>query len=173
MAFVAGVENSSTSRDREAGFTGWLAANGLAPPLRAVGHYTMEGAAAAARALLSRPDRPTPFLRQRPHGLRDHGGGAHEFGLRIPRNLSLVGFDDVGAARWRSFDLTSFSQPVERMVDLAVDAILALIEKPEQPPHRLIAEGELVVRGSSRLPPTGVEQVEDRRVWRSPTRKNP
>ncbi len=173
MAFVAGVENSSTSRDREAGFSGWLAAHGLAPPLRAVGHYTMEGAAAAARALLSRPDRPDAIFCGNDHmAFAILEVARHEFGLRIPVDLSLVGFDDVGAARWRSFDLTSFSQPVERMVDLAVDAILALIEKPEQPPHRLIAEGELVVRGSSRVPPAGVEQVEDRRVWRSPVRKN-
>ncbi len=142
------------------GLHGWLAAHGLAPPLRAVGHYTMEGAAAAARALLSRPDRPDAIFCGNDHmAFAILEVARHEFGLRIPEDLSLVGFDDVGAARWRSFDLTSFSQPVERMVDLAVDAILALIEKPEQPPHRLIAEGELVVRGSSRVPPTGVERL--------------
>ncbi len=53
MAFVAGVENSSTSRDREAGFTGWLAAHGLAPPLRAVAITRWRG----------RPPRPAHFCR--------------------------------------------------------------------------------------------------------------
>ncbi len=103
MAFVAGVENSSTSRDREAGFTGWLAANGLAPPLRAVGplHDGGGGRRGARAPVAARPAR-RHILRQRPHGLRHHGGRRHEFGLRIPEDLSLVGFDDVGAARWRA-----------------------------------------------------------------------
>ncbi len=173
MGFVAGIENSSTSRDREAGFTRWLAANGFDPPLRAVGHYTMEGAAAAARELLSRPDRPDAIFCGNDHmAFAIMEVARHEFGLRIPEDLSLVGFDDVGAAAWRSFDLTSFAQPVGRMVDLTVDAILALIDNPDQSPHRLIAEGELVVRSSARLPAFGLHMVEDQRVWRSQKREN-
>ena len=130
MGFVAGIENSSTSRDREAGFTSWLAAHGFGAPARAVGHYTMEGAAAAARTLLSQPDRPDAIFCGNDHmAFAIKEVAHHEFGLGIPNDLSLIGFDDVGAAAWRSFDLTTFAQPVERMVDLAVAAILDLIEK--------------------------------------------
>lgn len=171
MAFVAGVENSSTSRDREAGFNAWLTRHLRAPPARAVGHYTMEGAAAAARELLSRPERPDAIFCGNDHmAIAILEVARHEFGLRIPDDLSLIGFDDVGPAAWRSFDLTSFSQPVDLMVDLAVGAILDLIEQPEQQPRRLIAEGELVVRSSARLPPSGLTTIEGRRVWRSQTR---
>jgi DNA-binding LacI/PurR family transcriptional regulator len=170
MAFVAGVENSSTSRDREAGFNAWLTRHLRGTPLRAVGHYTMAGAAAAARELLSRPDRPDAIFCGNDHmAIAISEVARHEFGLRIPEDLSLVGFDDVGPAAWKTFDLTSFSQPVETMVDAAVSTILALIEQPEQPPRRLIAQGELIVRGSARLPDRGVIAIDGRRVWRSPT----
>jgi DNA-binding LacI/PurR family transcriptional regulator len=167
MGFVAGVENSSTSRDREAGFTGWLSAHGFAPPARAVGNYTMDGAASAARDLLSRPERPDAIFCGNDHmAIAIMEVARHEFGLRVPEDLSLVGFDDVGPAAWRSFDLTSFSQPVEPMVDMTVETVLALIEDPDQPPRRLTAPGELVVRGSARLPASGIITVDGRRVWR-------
>lgn len=171
MAFVAGVENSSTSRDREAGFNAWLQRDRRPPPLRAVGRYTMEGATAAGRELLSRPDRPDAIFCGNDHmAIAIQEVARHEFSLRVPEDLSLVGFDDVGPAAWPSFDLTSFSQPVGSMVDMTVEAVLALMEDPAQPPRHLIAEGELIVRGSARLPPSGVVTMDGRRVWRPQTR---
>jgi DNA-binding LacI/PurR family transcriptional regulator len=168
LAFVAGVENSSTSRDREGGFNGWLTRHGYPTPLRAVGHYTMEGAAAAARELLSRPDRPDAIFCGNDHmAIAVSEVARHEFGLRIPEDLSLVGFDDVGPAAWRTFDLTSFSQPVDTMVDVTVSTMLALIDNPEQPPRHLIARGELMVRGSTRLPDHGLIETNARKVWQT------
>jgi DNA-binding LacI/PurR family transcriptional regulator len=168
MAFVAGVEDSSTSRDREGGFNGWLARHGYPAPLRAVGHYTMDGAAAAARELLSRPDPPDAIFCGNDHmAIAIHEVARHEFGLKIPEDLSLVGFDDVGPAGWRTFNLTSFSQPVDAMVDVTVSTMLALIEQPNQPPRRLVAQGELVVRGSARLPAHGIIESNGRRVWQT------
>jgi DNA-binding LacI/PurR family transcriptional regulator len=167
MAFVAGVENSSTSRDRESGFREGLARNGLPPPLRAIGHYTMDGATAAARELLDKADRPDAIFCGNDHmALAIAEVARHEFSLRIPEDISLVGFDDVGPAAWRSFDLTSFSQPVDPMVDATVSTMLALIEQPNQPPRHLIARGELIVRGSARLPAKGVIDSDGRRIWR-------
>lgn len=171
MGFVAGIENSSTSRDREGGFTAWLNRHMQGSPMRAVGHYTMEGAAAAARELLARPDRPDAIFCGNDHmAIAILDVARHEFGLRVPEDLSIVGFDDVGPASWPSFDLTSFSQPVGAMVDMAVDTIMALVETPDQPPRRLTAAGELVVRGSARVPESGTAVVDGRRVWRRPTR---
>jgi DNA-binding LacI/PurR family transcriptional regulator len=167
MGFVAGVENSSTSRDRESGFYGWLSRHLYPTPLRAVGHYTMQGAAAAARELLSRRDRPEAIFCGNDHmAIAIAEVARHEFGLRIPEDISLVGFDDVGPAAWKAFDLTSFSQPVASMVDLTIETILDMVEKPDQPPRHLIAPGDLVVRSSARLPALGLTTTEGRRIWR-------
>jgi DNA-binding LacI/PurR family transcriptional regulator len=166
LAFVAGIENSSTSQERERGFAGWLRENGQPEPLRAVGHYRFDGAAEAARTLLSRPDRPDAIFCGNDHmALAISEVARFEFGLKVPQDLSLVGFDDVGPATWSSFSLTTFSQPVEPMVARAVEMMIDMIETPAAPPRRETVPGELVVRGSARVPP-GCVMVQGQLVWR-------
>ena len=167
LAFLAGIENSSTSRDRERGFRAWLAEQGLPEPVREVGLYRFDAAAAAARRLLSRADRPDAIFCANDHMATAVAEVArHEFALRIPRDLSLVGFDDTGPARWPSFSLTSFSQPVAPMVEAAVSAITELAEQPNTPVRQTVIPGELVVRGSARVPPEGCVSLGDSLVWR-------
>jgi DNA-binding LacI/PurR family transcriptional regulator len=151
LAFVAGVENSSTSRERERGFVTRLVELGRPAPLRAVGHYRFDGAAEAARDLLMRPDRPDAIFCGNDHmAMAIAEVARHELGLRIPDDVALVGFDDVGPADWPSFSLTTFSQPVEVMVDRALAMILELIDEPKTPIRHETVRGELIVRGSSR-----------------------
>jgi DNA-binding LacI/PurR family transcriptional regulator len=167
LAFLAGIENSSTSRDRERGFTGWLAEQGHPPPLREVGLYHFDAAAAAARRLLARPDRPDAIFCANDYMATAVAEVArHEFGLRIPRDLSLVGFDDTATARWPSFSLSSFSQPLQPMVDATVAMIIELIENPGTPTRHAVVPGELVVRGSARIPPEGCVTINGQLVWR-------
>jgi DNA-binding LacI/PurR family transcriptional regulator len=80
----------------------------------------------------------------------------YEFGLNIPADLSIVGYDDVGAARWPSYGITSVTQPIGPMVEATVDILMDQIASGEiEPQHKLIP-GELIVRTSSRLPPAGI-----------------
>lgn len=165
-AFVAGVENSSTSQDRERGYRLAFTERGRPEPMRAVGHYTFEGAAAAARELLSRPDRPDAIFCGNDHmALAISEVARYEFGLRIPEDVSLVGFDDVGPARWSSFSLTTFSQPVAPMVDRAVALMIEQIEGDAPEARDVIVPGELIARGSARVPP-GCVTVNGQLVWR-------
>jgi len=96
----------------------------------------------AARALLSRADRPdaafcvTDLLAC---GFMD--AARHEFGLRIPDDFCIVGFDDIEQAGWVSYQLTTFRQPIERMAEHI--AHLLSVESPAPPaprPHYLQAE---------------------------------
>lgn len=80
----------------------------------------------------------------------------------IPSDLSLVGFDDTGPARWPSFSLTSVSQPLRPRVDAALALICAMIETPVFPLR------QEVVRGSARIPTEGCVTIADRLVWRPP-----
>lgn len=166
IAFMAGIEDSSTSRDREAGFLAGLAERSLALHRRVVGHYRFDGAAAATRALLSDPEPPDALFCANDHmALAAIDVARHEFGLTLPHDLSIVGFDDVGPARWSSFSLTSFSQPVAGMVESAVDLITGLVEDASKAPRHEVVRGELMVRGSARVPP-GCVALGDRLVWR-------
>jgi DNA-binding LacI/PurR family transcriptional regulator len=170
-AFVAGIENSSTSRDRERGFCDGLAALGYAPPSRAVGEYRFDRAAAAARELLSARQRPDVIFCGNDHmALAIADVARHEFGLSIPDDVALIGFDDAGPAAWPSFSLTTFSQPAGAMVDRAVAMILELIEKPDTPVRHETVRGELIVRGSTREP-AGTLALGGAKLWRPPAER--
>ncbi len=167
-AFMAGIENSSTSRDRERGFAGGLAELGHPAPLREVGLYRFDAAAAAARRLLAREDRPDAvFCANDLMATAMMEVARHEFGLRIPRDLSVVGFDDTPVARWPSFSLTSFAQPLMPMVEAAIGLMTELIETPDAPVRHVVLRGELMVRGSARVPAEGCVSREGALVWRA------
>lgn len=168
LAFMAGIENSSTSRDRERGFAGWLAERGRPAPLREVGLYRFDAAAAAARRLLARDDRPDAvFCANDLMAAAMMEVARHEFGLRLPRDLSVVGFDDTAVARWPSFSLTSFAQPLLPMVEAAIGLMAELIEAPEAPVRHVVLRGELMVRGSARVPAEGCVWQRGALVWRA------
>ncbi len=73
------------------------------------------------------------------------------FGLRIPEDVSVVGFDGSGAATWASYKLTSIRQPVRRMTEAAVKMLVERIEDPELPAERRLFNGQLIEGRSARL----------------------
>ncbi len=64
----------------------------------------------------------------------------------------MIGFDDVPMASWPAYDLTTVRQPLERMVDEAVNHLLLRMEDPGIRPAQIRLECELRVRGPARLP---------------------
>jgi DNA-binding LacI/PurR family transcriptional regulator len=154
IAYIAGIENSSTSRDRERGLLEGLAAQGRALFAREAGHYRFDGAADAARRLFSRPDRPDAVFAANDHmAIAAMGVATAEFGLRIPEDVAFVGFDDVEAARWPAYSLTTFSQPIAPMVAAVTDLLLSQVEEPDSTPRHVVVTGDLVERGSTRRRP--------------------
>jgi DNA-binding LacI/PurR family transcriptional regulator len=165
MAYVAGLESASTNRDREAGFREVLAAMGLPEPLRVVGNYDSEGSAAATRELLGRSDRPDAIFYANDHmAIAGIEVARHSFGLRVPEDVSIVGFDDVGAARWPSFSLTTYSQPIGPMVEATLALLHRALEGDLSAPEHVVVSGELIVRGSARLPADGFAARAGKRI---------
>ena len=153
IAYIAGAEDSSTNRDREAGFYKGLAEHGMTVHDRAVGGYIFEGAAEAARELLGKKVRPDAIF-----VANDHMAFAvmdvirSEFNLSIPEDISIVGYDNVPEASWRGYDLTSVSQSSEGMVEAAAAILLEQIDKSAVRKRAAVLPAELVVRGSARRP---------------------
>lgn len=73
------------------------------------------------------------------------------FGLSVPEDLSVVGFDGVGPATWLAYQVTTIRQPVKRMTDAAVSMLLERIERPELSPEQRLFAGELLPGRSARL----------------------
>lgn len=154
IAFIAGAEDSSTNRDREAGFRASLSAHGVPLHDRQVGAYTLKGAAEATRALFHR--RPPPdavFV------ANDHMAFAamdvirSDVGLRIPHDVSVVGYDDVPEAAWKAYDLTTVTQSSTAMVEATAAILFEQIESDTVRRRAVVQPAVLVVRSSARRPP--------------------
>jgi LacI family transcriptional regulator len=153
IAFIAGAEDSSTNRDREAGFCKGLAENGTTAFDRAVGGYTFAGAAQAARQLLNRKHRPDAMFIANDHmAFSVMDVIRHEFRLRIPKDISVIGYDDVPEASWKGYDLTTVSQTWKSMVQTTADILFEQIEKSAVRKRAAVLPAQLIVRGSARLP---------------------
>lgn len=154
-AFVAGLEDTSTSREREEGFAAGLARHGLAPVARASGGYAYAGGRAAARGLLGGTGRPDAiFCANDEMALGVMDTARREFGLRIPDDLSVVGFDDAPPASLAAYDLTTVAQDVASLATAAAEVLQAMTAaQGTRPALCRRVPCSLVLRGSARLAP--------------------
>ncbi|MEM7026160.1 MAG: LacI family DNA-binding transcriptional regulator [Pseudomonadota bacterium] len=155
IGYIAGWEGASTQRDREAGFRAGLAAAGREHCARTVGDYADEPSRQAARAMFDRPAKERPdavFVANDHMALIVMDVLRYELGLRIPQDVSVVGYDDVPQAAWPAYALTTLRQPVNRMVESTVRVLLERIERPDAPPERVEIKGPLMIRDSARVP---------------------
>jgi DNA-binding LacI/PurR family transcriptional regulator len=74
-----------------------------------------------------------------------------KFGLDVPADLSIVGFDGVSPATWLAYQVTTVRQPVRRMTEAAVSMLIERIEHPETLPEQRLFAGELLTGQSARL----------------------
>jgi DNA-binding LacI/PurR family transcriptional regulator len=166
FAFIGGPETSSISGERQAAFERELARLGRGPVIVRRGNYTFEGAQAATRALLSAGPRPDAiFCASDYMAFAAIDVARREFGRDVGVDLSIVGVDDVAEAA-HAYDLTTFSQPPAALADEAIAIIDAQIKDPDSAPARREVAGELIVRGSARVPATGSILIDGRKIWR-------
>jgi DNA-binding LacI/PurR family transcriptional regulator len=152
IAHVMGWQGSSTGRDRAKGFAQAMAAAGVEPVAMIDGMYNRETAAEVARELFAGSAPPDAIFVGNDHmafGVMDML--RFDLGLSVPGDVSVVGYDDVPLAAWPAYDLTTIRQPVRRMVDATVDALIAQIEG-DGSPRKVQIDGPLIIRGSARTP---------------------
>ena len=152
IGYIAGWEGASTQRDREAGFVETLAQAGLALHARATGNFVTEDARAAARSMFATDPLDAVFVANDHMALAVMDTLRFELGLSVPGDVSVVGYDDVPAASWPAYNLTTVRQPANRMVAATVDILLAKIDDRATLPSRIEIDGPLILRGSSRIP---------------------
>lgn len=155
IAFIAGLEDSSTSREREQGFLAGLAEHGRSCFGRAVGHDDHDEAVRATIALFSRTPRPDAVFVANDHmAIAVMDTLRLQLGLRVPANVSVVGFDDLPQAAWASYQLTTVRQPTERMIEATVELLIRQINSEQALREDIVLPAELVLRSTTRLPPS-------------------
>jgi len=153
IAHIAGWEGASTQRDRELGFIRELKKQGIELFDREVGNYHFESAQSAARIMFKKRTIPDAVFVGNDHmALAVMECIRHEFGLNVPDDVSIVGYDDVELASWPSFALTTIRQPSNQMVNETVKLLMDNIQNTETAPRQIEISGPLMIRKSARIP---------------------
>jgi alanine racemase len=154
---VSASPDSITAR-RLAGYRSALSAAGIGLPDEQVETEpaTVAGGAAAFARAWSRGFRPTAVLAMSDAMAIGVLWAADEQGLKVPRDLSVAGFDDVDVAAFVNPPLTTVHQPVRRKGEEAVRLLLAAIERRVHEPEHLRLETHLVIRASTGPAPASV-----------------
>jgi LacI family transcriptional regulator len=155
IAMIMGPPTWRSTMERLEGFTNALADRGLtlSPDYLAEGAYTFESGAACAELLLSLSPRPTAIFAGNDETAAGVYRTAYLRGLKIPDDLTVIGFDDSPLASRLCPSLTTMRQPIRDMGRIAAEKLIAKASRTEGPsvaastvfPH-------LVVRESSGRP---------------------
>jgi DNA-binding LacI/PurR family transcriptional regulator len=151
IAHIGGLQTASTGLDRWEGFRDTILAAGQEVHAVAMGGFDRERAIDAARAMMEAPEPPDAIFVANDHmalGVLD--ALRHGMGVDVPGTVSIVGYDDVPAAAWKAYDLTTVRQPVDRMVAAAVGILVGEIERRATSGRVEEVPAELVIRGSVR-----------------------
>lgn len=155
-AFIGGPTGVSTTNDRGRGFVDGLARRGLTLWADEIGGaYTYAAGYQAACRLLDRPDQPDAvFCTNDIIALGAMDAARFRYGLEIPKEFGVIGFDDSLLADAEAYRLTTIRQPFAQMATLSTELLIDCIRNPQRKPKMRFLAGELIERGSVRAPDT-------------------
>jgi LacI family transcriptional regulator len=151
IGLVAGPKRLLCSRARLDGYRAGLEAAGIAVAYELLrqGDFTHESGFAAGGDLLDLAERPTAVFASSDQMALGVYEAARRRGLRVPGDLSVVGFDDLPEARWSSPPLTTVRQPLAEMGGLAARTVLRLARGAAVATPRVELATELIFRDST------------------------
>ncbi|MER7797555.1 LacI family DNA-binding transcriptional regulator [Microbacterium sp. NPDC096154] len=154
IGFITGEPEAALSLERQEGYTAALRRNDIPvdPELIRPGDFMIEGGEAGARALLDLPEPPTAIVASSDLEAMGVYHAAFERGLRIPDDLSVVGFDDTVLCGYLSPSLTTVRQPLAQMADQAVRLLGDLAHGAHPPLTRIELATTLITRESTAAP---------------------
>jgi LacI family repressor for deo operon, udp, cdd, tsx, nupC, and nupG len=155
IAFMYGEHETLLTADREAGYRQAMDAAGLPvePGWLVEGKLSIDGAIAATQCLLGLPERPTAVFCANDEMAMGCLHALKGAGLAVPRDLSVVGFDDTRYARITDPPLTTVRQPTRRIGERVMERLLQEIDSERSAQTGVeILPHELVIRASAAAP---------------------
>ncbi|MGK9283889.1 LacI family DNA-binding transcriptional regulator [Sinorhizobium meliloti] len=153
IGYISGSLDTSTGRERLAGYRAALEAAGLPceEDLIRIGNFREKDAYTAAIQLLTSPERPTAIFSANNLMVIGVMKAIRDIGLRCPDDVSVASFDDFPWADVFQPHLTTIAQPVQAIGEQAAQLVLDRLSgaSPEAP-RRLVLQGRLVIRDSCR-----------------------
>lgn len=157
FAIVSGPADSSVSMERTNGAATKLRELNIKDVLIVSGDYGYASGRAAFAEIVQRmeevPDAVICANDVMAIGCIDEARGTND--LRVPEDISIVGFDGVGPARYAAYNLSTVRQPVERMSEAAVSMLINRIENLELTSEKRVFSGDRIRGGSARFADSG------------------
>jgi DNA-binding LacI/PurR family transcriptional regulator len=149
VGFVGGIVDTSTHAERARGFRDVLAEAGQSIYTQVHGDFNYQDAYQAGLKLLSAAGRPDAIFCCNDIMALAVVDAARECGVQVPADVAIAGFDDIPMAGWNSYRLTTVRQPVERMVQEALNLIDDATLRPSDDGITRLLSGSLVERESA------------------------
>ncbi|GAB4515163.1 MAG: LacI family DNA-binding transcriptional regulator [Anaerolineae bacterium] len=151
LAYIAGQTDASTNLDREKGFIDRLNERAVVDIRREQGDFFYQSGYDAALHLLQSHHPPDAiFCASDNMALGAMDAARSAMGLRVPEDLSIIGFDDIPMAGWSAYRLTTMAQQVDVMVAETIALLQDKIEDPQSQSVLRLVPSTLVIRGSVR-----------------------
>jgi LacI family transcriptional regulator len=133
IAFIKGQPTQTASAQRLAGFQAAMeeAGHEVDPALVIQGYFSYKSGLEAAEKLLARKRIPTAIFASNDDMAAAAISVAHRRGLDVPKDLSVVGFDDTPIATTVWPELTTIRQPIASMAEAAINLLLQKIRRPQ------------------------------------------
>lgn len=151
IAFIGGPPSSPICVDREQGYRLALQRADIAinSALIAAGDFSIEAGERAIELLLSQRQSFTAVFCSNDEMAIGAMRALSAHGLRVPEDVSVVGFDDIRFARYTTPTLTTMAQPKNALGREAMAMLIELLNDPDVPPRKRVLSADLVVRGST------------------------
>lgn len=155
IAFICGAPRHGDSQERRAGYEDAMqrANLPLRPELIAAGEFTFESGLRAAEQLLDLAQKPTAIVASNDEMAAGALWLAQQRGLKLPEELSVVGFDDTPRAMRTLPPLTVIRQPIAAMVEQAVVLLMKDLRSARRPAPSDVVLGHTLVERASTAPP--------------------
>src|SRR6266446_85818 len=152
IALIDGGQGAGAA-ERRAGYRGAMTRAGLGARIVVEpGDFTEGGGYEAARRLLARRRRPTAIFASNDQSAVGALDAVNEVGLDVPRDVSLMGYDNTALAALRHISLTTIHQPRNQIGEMAMRAVIRRIENPSSAARRHVLAPALVVRDTTAKP---------------------
>jgi LacI family transcriptional regulator len=167
IGFIGGRLDLQSAQQRLQGYKDSLRRAGIPPDpgLITLGDFTRATGRNCARQLLSLPQRPTAIFAANDESAIGAIEAACELGLRVPEDLSAVGFDNIPEGAYFSPSLSTIDQFTDRMGYAAAEMLVGLIEGEPLDSHLYNMPTELVVRDSCQAAPIHQPEEAGVRIW--------
>lgn len=151
IAFVSGPTNSPISVDRDEGYEKALTQAGIKRDrtLTAPGDFSVESGVRGMESLLARSRRFTAIFCSNDEMAIGVMRACKTHGLRVPEDMSIIGFDDMRFAPYAYPPLTTVAQPKAEMGREAMSMLIEILSDIDTPARKRILATQLVVRGST------------------------